>query len=101
MDRNSMLKVVPGWPNSASIASKNGLIASTPLNGPPGVNRRIVRQHTVAHHVRASLRPAEVESDYIRPYELSGEQLLLRYPVSAPDGEKRTRVLIWRRAERF
>jgi Lipocalin-like domain len=59
------------------------------------------RAHTVTHHVRASLRSGEVESDYVRPYELSGEQLLLRYPVSAPDGERRTRVLIWRRAERF
>ena len=56
---------------------------------------------TVTHHVRASLRSGEVESDYTRPYELSGEQLLFRYPVSAPDGEGRTRVLIWRRAERF
>lgn len=55
--------------------------------------------HTVTHHVRASLRSGEVESDYIRPYELSGEQLLLRYPVGAPDGERRTRVLAWRRAE--
>jgi hypothetical protein len=59
------------------------------------------RAHTVTHHVRASLRSAEVGSDYVRPYELSGKQLLLRYPVSAPDGERRTRVLIWRRAERF
>lgn len=59
------------------------------------------RAHTVTHHVRASLRSSEVDSDYVRPFELSGEQLLLRYPVSAPDGEKRTRVLIWRRAERF
>ena len=59
------------------------------------------RAHTVTHHVRASLRSAEVASDYIRPYELSGEQLLLRYPVSAPGGERRTRVLTWRRAERF
>ena len=46
------------------------------------------RAHTVTHHVRASLRSAEVDSDYVRPYELSGEQLLLRYPVSAPDGER-------------
>lgn len=59
------------------------------------------RAHTVTHHVRASLRSNEVDSDYVRPFELSGEQLLLRYPVSAPDGEKRTRVLIWRRAERL
>jgi hypothetical protein len=59
------------------------------------------RGRTVTHHVRASLRSAEVGSDYLRPYELDGDQLRLRYPVSAPDGEKRTRVLIWRRAERF
>ena len=59
------------------------------------------RAHTVTHHVRASLRSAEVGSDYVRPYELFGEQLVLRYPVSAPDGEGRTRVLIWRRTERF
>jgi Lipocalin-like domain len=59
------------------------------------------RAHTVTHHVRASLRSAEVGSDYVRPYELSAGQLRLRYPVSAPDGERRTRVLVWRRAERF
>ena len=56
---------------------------------------------TVTHHVRASLRSAEVGINYVRPYEVSGEQLRLRYPVSAPDGEQRTRVLIWKRAERF
>lgn len=59
------------------------------------------RAHTVTHHVHASLRSAEVDSKYVRPYELSANQLLFRYSVSAPDGEKRTRVLIWRRAERF
>jgi hypothetical protein len=59
------------------------------------------RAHTVTHHVRASLRSVEVGSDYVRPYELSAGQLRLRYPVSAPDGERRTRVLVWRRAERF
>jgi hypothetical protein len=59
------------------------------------------RAHTVTHHVRASLRSSEVESHYVRPFELSGEQLQLRYPVSAADGERRTRILVWRRAERF
>src|SRR5687767_4149008 len=59
------------------------------------------RAHTVTHHVRASLRSSEVDSHYVRPFELSGEQLQLRYPVSAPDGERRTRILAWRRAERF
>lgn len=56
---------------------------------------------TVTHHVDASLRSGEVDSDYVRPFELSVNQLLFRYSVSAPDGEKRTRVLTWRRAERF
>ena len=59
------------------------------------------RAHTVTHHVRASLRSGEVGMDYVRPYELAGEQLLLRYAVSADDGERRTRVMVWRRAERF
>ena len=59
------------------------------------------RAHTVTHHVHASLRSAEVDGDYVRPYELSANQLLFRYSVSGPDGEKRTRVLIWRRAERL
>ena len=59
------------------------------------------RAHTVTHHIRASLRSVEVGADYVRPYEFSGEQLLLRYPVSAADGETWTRVLIWRRGERL
>jgi len=32
---------------------------------------------------------------------LSENQLQLRYPVNAPDGEQRTRLLVWQRAERF
>lgn len=59
------------------------------------------RAHTVTHHIRASLRSVEVGADYVRPYEFSGEQLLLRSPVSAASGEKQTRVITWRRAERF
>jgi hypothetical protein len=59
------------------------------------------RAHTVTHHVRASLRSNEIGARYVRPYELAGEQLLLRYPVNAADGEKWTRVLVWRRGERF
>ena len=59
------------------------------------------RAHTVTHHIRASLRSVEVGADYVRPYEFSGEQLLLRSPVSAAGGEKQTRVITWRRAERF
>lgn len=59
------------------------------------------RAHTVTHHIRASLRSGEVGADYVRPYEFSGEQLLLRSPVSAASGEKQTRVITWRRAERF
>ena len=59
------------------------------------------RAHTVTHHVRASLRSGEVGMDYVRPFEFVGEQLLLRYAMSAADGERRTRVMVWRRAERF
>ena len=59
------------------------------------------RAHTVTHHVRASLRSGEVGLNYVRPYEFAGEQLLLRYSVTADDGERRTRVMVWRRAERF
>jgi hypothetical protein len=59
------------------------------------------RAHTVTHHIRASLRSVEVGADYVRPYEFSGEQLLLRSAVTADSGEKQTRVITWRRAERF
>jgi hypothetical protein len=59
------------------------------------------RAHTVTHHIRASLRSVEVGADYVRPYEFSGEQLLLRSAVETASGEKQTRVITWRRAERF
>ena len=59
------------------------------------------RAHTITHHIRASLRSVEVGADYVRPYEFSGEQLLLRSAVSAASGEKQTRVITLRRAERF
>ena len=57
------------------------------------------RARTVTHHIRGSLRSAEVGADYIRPYEFSGEQLLLRSAVDTASGEKQTRVITWRRAE--
>ena len=59
------------------------------------------RAHTVTHHVRASLRSGEVGARYVRPYELAGEQLRLRYPVNASDSDPWTRLLVWRRGERF
>jgi hypothetical protein len=55
----------------------------------------------VTHHVKASLRSHEIDLDYVRPFELSGDQLVLRYPVTTEDGEIRTRIIVWRRAERF
>jgi hypothetical protein len=58
------------------------------------------RAHAVTHHVRASLRSQEVGLDFVRPYEFSGDQLILRYSVLATGGETRTRVIVWRRAER-
>jgi len=59
------------------------------------------RAHTVTHHVRGGLRSNDVGADYVRPFELTGEQLRLRYPVKAADREGLTRVLVWRRGERF
>jgi len=59
------------------------------------------RAHAVTHHIKASLRSHEVGVDYVRPFELSGDQLVLRYPVTADDGELRTRIIVWRRAEGF
>ena len=57
--------------------------------------------HTVTHRIQGSVRSMEVGVGYVRPYELSGEQLLLRSTVVAADGETQTRVVTWRRAERF
>lgn len=59
------------------------------------------RAQAVTHHITSSLRSHEVGTDYVRPFELSGDRLTLRYPVTADDGEKRTRIVVWRRAERF
>jgi Lipocalin-like domain len=59
------------------------------------------RARTVTHHIRGSLRPVEVGADYVRPYEFSGDLLLLRSTVSAASGDKQLRVITWRRAERF
>jgi Lipocalin-like domain len=59
------------------------------------------RARTVTHHIRASLRAVEVGADYVRPYEFSGKQLLLRSQVKTASGEEQTRVITWRRAERF
>ena len=59
------------------------------------------RARTVTHHVRASLRSGEIGARYVRPYELAGEQLVLRYPMNAADGERWTRVLVWQRGEPF
>jgi hypothetical protein len=56
---------------------------------------------TVTHHIRGSMRTVEVGADYVRPYEFSGEHLLLRSTVSPASGEKQIRVITWRRAGRF
>ena len=56
---------------------------------------------TVTHHIRGSMRAVEVGADYVRPYEFSGEYLLLRSTVSPASGEKQIRVITWRRAGRF
>lgn len=56
---------------------------------------------TITHHVQSSLRPEEVGRNYIRPYEFAGDQLQFKYPVSAADGERRSRVIVFARTERF
>ena len=59
------------------------------------------RARTVTHHIRGSMRAVEIGADYVRPYEFSGEHLLLRSAVSPTSGEKQIRVITWRRAGRF
>ena len=56
---------------------------------------------TVTHHIRGSMRAGEVGAEYVRPYEVSGDRLLLRSTVSPASSEKQTRVITWRRAGRF
>lgn len=53
----------------------------------------------MTHHVQASLRPNEVGIEYVRKFELKGDQLILRVALNVGD-EARTRVLTWRRAAR-
>ena len=59
------------------------------------------RAQAVTHHIKASLRSHEVGADHVRPLELLGDQLVMRIQVSTDTGEARTRVIVWRRAERF
>jgi hypothetical protein len=56
-------------------------------------------KRVVTHHVASSLRPQEIGLNYKRPYELTGDRLVLRYPVSDDSGGTNTRVIVWRRAE--
>ena len=56
-------------------------------------------KRVVTHHVTSSLRPQEIGLNYERPYELTGDRLVLRYPVSDDGGGTNTRVIVWRRAE--
>lgn len=66
-----------------------------------GIWRIDETRHAIIHHVVSSLRPEEVGLDYVRPYEVSGDRLQFSYPVTAADGEVRTRVIVFKRAERF
>jgi hypothetical protein len=56
-------------------------------------------RRVVTHHVQSSLRPHEIGANYERPYELSGDRLVLRYSVRTEDGRTNTRVITRRRAE--
>lgn len=53
-------------------------------------------EKTVTHHLQGSLRPAEIGRDYVRVYELAGDQLTLN-PVR--DGRKLQVRLTWERAK--
>ena len=59
------------------------------------------KRRVVTHHVQSSMRPHEIGLNYERPYELSGDRLVLRFPVRAEGGGTNTRVITWRRAESF
>ena len=56
-------------------------------------------KRVVTHHVASSLRPHEIGLSYERPYELTEERLVLRYPVPGGLGGTNTRVIVWRRSE--
>jgi hypothetical protein len=58
-------------------------------------------RRVVTHHVQPSMRPNEMGVIYERPYDLSGDRLVLRYPVPTDGRGTNTRVLTWRRAESF
>src|ERR1051325_10462433 len=53
----------------------------------------------VTHHVTSRLRPQEIGLSYDRPYELTEERLVLRYPVPSDRDGPNTRVIVWRRSE--
>ena len=57
------------------------------------------RARAVTHHITSSLRSHEVGTDNVRPFELAGDRLVLRFAVTADDGEMRTRIIVWRRSE--
>ena len=59
------------------------------------------RARTVTHHIRGSMRAVEVGANYVRPFEFSGEHLVLRSTVSPASGEKQIRRITWRRAGHF
>lgn len=49
---------------------------------------------TVTHHVQGSLYPEDLGSDWVRPFTLKGDTLMLRVPSAA---EGLTRTLVFRR----
>jgi len=57
------------------------------------------REHTVTHKVLGSWHPNFVHSEQLRHYEFEGpDRLLLRTPPRKSGVEKRTGLLVWRRA---
>ena len=57
-----------------------------------GVNR-------VTHHIEMALSPEDVGRDVHRSFSLKGNQLIITFPTTTPDGQPATRTLVWERVQ--
>jgi hypothetical protein len=56
-------------------------------------------ERRIVHHVTCALLPELVGQDIVRTYELSGDTLTLRTAPVVVNGQERSSVLVWRRAD--
>ena len=56
-----------------------------------------VRDDSVVHHVEASLYPGWSGAEQVRPYELSGDQLVLRTPPMTGANAGAVNEIVWSR----